>query len=71
MFAGFQITMNDAAFMCGSESVGNLSGDFNGFMDGKRATLQPVGDGLAFHEFHDDACGPIDVFEAVTCAILG
>src|ERR1044071_1582013 len=57
--------MNDALFVRGLERIGNLQRDAQRRVDTQRATLQPLGEGFAFDELHDEEMTAVVLLESV------
>jgi hypothetical protein len=55
--SGLEVAVDDAAFVGGLESLGDLAGDGEGFVKGERALPDVLGEGGAFDEFHDQVIG--------------
>ena len=62
---GFQISVDDALFVCGFERVGDLLKERNRFVDGERASRDALCQRLPGHELHHQKVLAAVVLEAI------
>ena len=62
---GLDVAMDDALFVRGIESVGDLDADFRGFGNGYGTGSQKLVQGLTFKEFHVNVGAAILFFDGV------
>ena len=68
---GLDVAMEDALFVGGVESVGELDADVDGARNGKGAGGDEFVEGLAFEQLHSDECSAIVFFDGVNRANAG
>ena len=63
--------MDDVLFVCGFEPLCNLYEQLYGLIDGYGTLCDPLRQGLAFHQLHDDELLPVVPFESIErCDVL-
>ena len=63
--------MDDVLVMRGLQRLGDLPPYFESISNGKRSTLQPIGEGLTIDQFHDEEVLPIFLMEPVDRCDVG